>query len=97
MAGKIHTDLALEAREIWQEGAGKTTELPGVRARERAHGGCRITTVEVLSEAGAKALDKPMGTYVTLELDSLLRRSSNAFVDAAGELALVLSDLGNSI
>ena len=28
------TDLALEARELWQESAGKTTRLPGVKARE---------------------------------------------------------------
>ena len=28
------TDLALEARELWQESAGETTKLPGVEARE---------------------------------------------------------------
>ena len=28
------TDLALEARELWQESAGETTKLPGVEARD---------------------------------------------------------------
>ena len=28
------TDLAIEAHELWQESAGKTTRLAGVRATE---------------------------------------------------------------
>ena len=31
---RMRTDLALEAKELWEESAGKTTDLPGVAARE---------------------------------------------------------------
>ena len=53
------TDLALEARELWQESAGETTKLPGVEAHEGIRDGIPVTTVRVLEEEGEKALGKP--------------------------------------
>ena len=73
MAGR--TDLAMEARELWKERAGETTELPGVRAREHTSRGITSTVVEILDQRGVRALQKPEGTYVTLELaDAYLGR-----------------------
>ena len=46
------TDLAVEAREIWQESTEKTTELEGVSAREKDIDGVRVETVCVLDERG---------------------------------------------
>ena len=60
------TDLAMEARELWQERAGQTAQLPGVRAEERKRAGMPVTVVQVLDERGEQALGKPRGTYVTL-------------------------------
>lgn len=87
MNPKIRTDLALEARELWQESAQETTELPGVKATEEQRGNFKVSTVEILNEQGEKALCKPVGSYVTLELDALVRREENAFSDAAMLLA----------
>lgn len=81
------TDLALEARELWRKDAHETTELEGVRATEETVGGFSLTTVEILNEKGGQALGKPAGTYITLELDALMRREENAFSDAAELLA----------
>lgn len=67
------TDLAMEARELWQESAGKTTLLSGVRAREDKKDGVSVTTVEILDHRGEKALGKPVGTYVTVTLEHLLQ------------------------
>jgi spore protease len=83
----IRTDLAMEAREIWQESAQKTTRLPGVLAQEREVGGFMITTVQVLDEEGEKELCKPIGTYVTIELGALARREEGAFTRGAEALA----------
>lgn len=58
------TDLAMEARELWQERAGQTAQLPGVRAEERKRAGMPVTVVQVLDERGEQALGKPRGTYV---------------------------------
>lgn len=81
------TDLAVEAHEMWRESAGKITELTGVRAEEGEREGFSATVVTVLDEAGAAALGKPVGRYVTLELDGLLRREEDAFRRAALAIA----------
>ena len=93
MRENIRTDLALEAKELWQESAQETTELPGVRAAEIQRGKFHVTTVEILDEQGEKALCKPKGKYVTVELDALVRREENAFADAAELLAVELRDM----
>jgi len=62
------TDLALEARELLAETGEKLTELPGVRAREERWGDWLLTRVQVLDEEGARHLGKPVGDYITLEL-----------------------------
>ena len=87
------TDLAMEAREIWQESAGKTTKLDGVEAKEETVNGFAVTTVRVINENGAKALGKPVGTYVTMELGGLLRREETAFSRAVETAARILCKL----
>jgi len=90
---KRRTDLAMEAHELWKESAGETTRLQGVEARESVREGYRVSTVKVLDQAGAEALGKPVGTYVTVMLDGLLRREDNAFPRAARVLAAELRAL----
>lgn len=85
------TDLAMEARELWQEQAGKTTELPGVRARESSSRGITTTVVEILDQRGVRALQKPRGTYVTLELTRGMLRERGGFSRASAKLGKVLS------
>ncbi len=87
------TDLAVEATELWREEAGQTTRLEGVEARDSLREGYAVTTVRILNAQGAKALGKPVGTYVTLELSGLLRREEDAFPRAARALAAELQGL----
>lgn len=77
------TDLAMEERELWQQSAGYTTQLPGVRARENSGKGITTTWVEILDDRGAKALHKPVGTYITLEMERGILRSPSGFARAA--------------
>ena len=95
------TDLAVEAHQLWKEGAGDASSLPGVRAEEENREGFPVTTVTISSPEAAQALGKPRGTYVTLELDSLLRREEDAFrraVDAvAGSLRPLLPQSGPAL
>ncbi len=81
------TDLAVEAHQLWREGRGGASRLPGVRAEEEDRAGFPVTTVTITSDEAAQALGKPQGTYVTLELDGLLRREENAFQRAVGAVA----------
>ena len=77
------TDLALEQRELLGSGG----ELPGVAAHEATCSGLTVTTIDILDERGADILCKPVGRYVTVELDSLLRRREASFSDAAQLIA----------
>ena len=90
---KHRTDLALEAAQLWRESAGAADRLPGVESGERLREGFPVTTVRVLDREGERALGKPAGTYVTLELDGLARREEGAFGRAARALAAELSAL----
>ena len=40
------TDLALEARDLWQESAERTTRLAGVKAAKQKQEGYPVTRVE---------------------------------------------------
>ncbi len=90
---KRRTDLAMEAKALWEEDAAQETKLEGVEAHDSQREGYSVTTVRILNEAGAHALDKPVGNYVTLLLDGLARREEDAFGRAARALAAELTEL----
>ena len=87
------TDLAMEARELWQESAGETTKLSGVEARDGEREGIPVTTVRILDKEGEKALGKPKGNYVTLTLEGVARREEDIFGRAARAVAAELTEL----
>ena len=62
------TDLALEARELWQESAERTTRLMGVKATKSKLEGYPVTRVDILDHRGEEALGKPQGSYFTIDL-----------------------------
>lgn len=83
------TDLAVEEK-VLRESAGR---LSGVESEESQTEGFEVTTVRVVSPAGAMALGKPIGTYVTLEMGPLKRREKDAFGRGARAIAHTLSKL----
>lgn len=87
------TDLAVELRELRNERVSDTTALGGVLAYTATRFGFEVTTVEVKNAEGAAAIGKPKGTYVTVELDGLLRREDGAFRRGAAAIAGELSQL----
>ena len=89
----IRTDLAVEAKELWQETAEKQTQLEGVIARDSEKNGYKITTVEITNEKGEQAIGKPVGTYVTIEIDKLINREDNAFMLGAETVAEVITSM----
>ncbi len=66
----IRTDLALEAREFIEEANG---EMRGVIVNtfSDAEDTVQVTHVQITTKNGAKAMGKPIGTYITLEADHL--------------------------
>lgn len=87
------TDLAVEAHQLWREGARDAAALSGVRVEEGSREGFQVTTVTIASPEAAQALGKPQGVYITIELDSLLRREEGAFARAVSAVAGCLRPL----
>lgn len=87
------TDLACEAHELWQESAEKATQLHGIQTSEKILEGFRVHRVTVTDDEAARALGKPKGHYMTVELDGLLRRDEHAFPRAVTALAALLSPI----
>ena len=87
------TDLALEAKEIWQESAEKTTKLSGVKAKKQTVEGYPVTRVEILNGEGEAALGKPRGTYLTLDLTSYWSRRTGFFERAVRAVGSQLKPL----
>ncbi len=73
------TDLALEAFELWHESAEATSRLTGVRSSERKSDGYPVTKVEILDSRGERALGRPAGTYVTVDLSAYWKRTADFF------------------
>ena len=86
----VRTDLAIEAKRMWDRSMQEKTKLPGVKARQSGHFGIPIDVVEVLDKTGAERLGKPVGTYVTVELSCFFAKEKNYFRNAAEAIARVL-------
>ncbi len=63
------TDLAIESAALSQNG--HVAELPGVRRETEQRGDMRLTRIVIETEQGAKAVGRPLGTYITAELPPL--------------------------
>lgn len=81
------TDLAVEAREFIEEANG---DIRGIIVREYDVEECdvHVTKVMITTKNGAKAMGKPIGTYITLDAQGLLeaddeyhREVSNVIAD----------------
>lgn len=68
------TDLADEMRGHFED-----RSIDGVSFSESEKNGFKITEVDITNDSGADVLCKPIGKYLTLELDSFLKRTENSF------------------
>lgn len=83
---QIRTDLALEARESCEA---ENIKIRGVKVEEESDKEREIytTTVIVESENGAKALGKPVGTYITIEAPNMSASDEDYHREISEELA----------
>lgn len=87
------TDLAVEAKEIWQEGVEKTNKLSGVKASKKKLEGYPLTKVEILNRQGEAALGKPQGAYLTIDLTTFWQRKADFFERAVRAVGSQLKTL----
>lgn len=88
---RVRTDLAVEEKERF---AGTKTEVEGVvLEEERGQEDILLTTVKIVSEQGAEAMNKPQGNYITLERQELCEEEERIKSTVAEELGRQLSGL----
>ena len=98
----IRTDLAVESTELYRE------ELRGIESTQKKENGITVTYVKITDDEASQKIGKPIGSYITIELDSLdfenedmVEKASNAvknelyqLIDKKAENVLVVG-LGN--
>ncbi len=81
----VRTDLASEVVQ-----RPENASLSGLELNEEHICGCRVTAVKINGGEASKVLCKPIGNYLTLELDEYIRRRENSFSDAANALSQLM-------
>ena len=87
---ELRTDLAVEARE-------SCGSSEGIESVEERHGDVTVSRITVLDERGEKAIGKPRGSYVTVEVPPMTDRAfavDERYEAVSEELARLLPDKG---
>ena len=89
---RIRTDLALEARESFEE---DDVKIRGVRIEEEDDEELEIHTTRVVieTENGAKTMGKPVGTYITMEAPNMSAPDEDYHREISEELAYHLKKM----
>ena len=87
------TDLAREAVDQIRKRAQKTNTPDGIRTEETVDDGLPVYTVAIETPIGAEQLGRPIGQYVTIEIDDVLSHAENAFPRAVGVIARQLGKM----
>ena len=67
----FRTDLALERRDIYQK-VNNLKQIDGIKStEEEINEKLKVTRVEILKKNGEKAIGKPVGNYVTIDVKKL--------------------------
>ena len=99
---KIRTDLIIESNHL-ETGtivnekivSNQNVEIRGVAIKEvwNEDHSIKITTVQIRTKEGAKAMERPIGTYITMELPELLQEEEELQEKAEKELEKQLREL----
>jgi spore protease len=88
---QVRTDLALEAKEKFEE---DNVEVKGVRLeKETVSKDIEITRVVIETENGAKIMGKPKGTYITLEAPNMMEEDEGYHREISTQIAKLVGQL----
>ena len=85
------TDLAAEARELLL--GTKPGDIDGVEYEDAEARGLIFHKLSITNENGQTALGKPIGTYFTAEISSVLRRESESFIDTVSAISGLIKQI----
>lgn len=96
MNTNIRTDLALEARESFPE---DNVEIKGVELTENfdEQNNIRVSTVVIKDEKGSIAMQKPIGTYITIEAPEINQSDEDYHKPVSDVIAKYLKQLSGNL
>ena len=66
------TDLASERRDIYKKANKLESEVDGIESKkEEKDENIKIERVKIVNESGEKAIGKPIGNYITIDIKKL--------------------------
>lgn len=92
----FRTDLALERREIYRKAQALSSEIDGVKFSERkVSDKVNLNIVNIENDNGKEALGKPIGEYITLDIEKLKYLEEEDMQDIANILSGEIKKLVN--
>ena len=67
----FRTDLADERTDIFKKNNGITNNIDGIETNIKEEENIKITEVKITNENGEKAIGKPIGNYITIDINNL--------------------------
>ena len=91
----FRTDLALERRDIFKKN-NKLAEIDGIQTEEKEiDENLKVEKVKIINENGEKAIGKPIGTYVTIDIKNLRLAEEAEIQKSAETLSTELKEIIN--
>ncbi|WP_130863524.1 GPR endopeptidase [Bacilliculturomica massiliensis] len=88
------TDLAIENKEMFEEGNGEGSQIPGVNVKAERYGDdVTVTRITIEDERGSAIMNKPQGRYITVEIKGGVNGSEEIKEMAARAVAAELTAL----
>lgn len=87
----VRTDLAVEAREIYEQENKRA--ISGVDIEEYIENDMKVTSVKVVNEEGERNIGKPVGEYITIEMPQFVQYDKDIMDDVSATLSKVLSNI----
>lgn len=68
----FRTDLASERRDLYKKANKLENEIDGIEStKEEKDENIKIERVKIVNESGEKAIGKPIGNYITIDIKKL--------------------------
>ena len=90
----FRTDLANERRDIYQKVNGNQGEFDGIEStKEEINENISVERVKIINENGEKAIGKPIGNYITIDIKNLKIAQKEEIEQAANTLTNELKNI----
>ena len=84
----FRTDLATERRDIYQKASKQEGEIDGIEStKEDINENLKVERVKITNENGEKAIGKPIGNYITIDIKKLKIAQEEEIEQAANTLS----------